>query len=59
MVDERFLSSPQNIEHEPTAARFPAGIRIQPRCIEAEQALLGAILINNEAYSRVSDYLQA
>ena len=32
--------------------------RVAPHNIEAEQALLGAILINNDAYDRVSDFLQ-
>src|SRR4029079_4701958 len=32
--------------------------RIAPHNIEAEQALLGAILVNNEAYYRVSDFLE-
>jgi replicative DNA helicase len=31
--------------------------RTAPHNIEAEQALLGAILVNNEAYYRVSDFL--
>ena len=31
--------------------------RIPPHNIEAEQALLGAILVNNEAFDRVSDFL--
>jgi replicative DNA helicase len=44
-------------------ARLPARIdaptpRIPPANIEAEQALLGAILINNDAYDRVSDFLK-
>ena len=30
--------------------------RVQPHNIEAEQALLGAILVNNDAYHRVSEY---
>lgn len=34
------------------------GYRIAPHNIEAEQALLGALLINNEAYDRVSDFLK-
>ncbi|MEZ5845894.1 MAG: replicative DNA helicase [Geminicoccaceae bacterium] len=34
-------------------------LRTQPHNIEAEQALLGAMLINNEAYHRVSDFLKA
>jgi len=33
-------------------------IRTAPHNIEAEQALLGAILINNEAFYRVSDFLE-
>lgn len=33
--------------------------RQAPHNIEAEQALLGAILINNEAFYRVSDFLEA
>src|ERR1700709_2483663 len=32
--------------------------RTAPHNIEAEQALLGAILINNEALYRVSDFLE-
>src|SRR5438445_13530307 len=44
-------------------ARKPAegtgpSYRIAPHNIEAEQALLGAILVNNEALYRVSDFLE-
>lgn len=39
-------------------ARDPQTFRQVPHNIEAEQALLGAILINNEALDRVSDFLQ-
>jgi replicative DNA helicase len=42
----------------PAASRAPAGFRTQPHNVEAEQALLGAILINNEAYHRVGEYLR-
>jgi replicative DNA helicase len=34
------------------------GLRSPPHNIEAEQALLGAILVNNEAFYRVSDFLE-
>ena len=34
-----------------------AGVRPLPANIEAEQALLGAMLINNDAFYRVSDFL--
>jgi replicative DNA helicase len=33
--------------------------RLAPHNVEAEQALLGAILVNNEAFYRVSDFLAA
>jgi replicative DNA helicase len=39
-------------------SRAPAGFRTQPHNIEAEQALLGAILINNDAYHRVGEFLR-
>jgi hypothetical protein len=42
--------------HDPTA--YPAGFRLKPHNVEAEQALLGAILINNAAYREVSSYLR-
>jgi replicative DNA helicase len=32
--------------------------RIAPHNIEAEQALLGAILVNNDAFDRISDFLR-
>ena len=34
------------------------GYRQAPNNVEAEQALLGAILVNNEAFYRVSDFLE-
>ena len=36
-----------------------ASFRVQPHHIEAEQALLGAILVNNDAYHRVAEFLRA
>ncbi|MEM7302816.1 MAG: replicative DNA helicase [Pseudomonadota bacterium] len=41
----------QNSPHSP--------YRTAPNNVEAEQALLGAILVNNDAFYRVSDFLQA
>src|SRR5438874_12445781 len=41
---------------QPTEAK-PAS-RMAPHNIEAEQSLLGAILVNNEALYRVSDFLE-
>ena len=37
----------------------PELIRLPPCNTDAEQALLGAILINNAAYFRVTEFLQA
>jgi replicative DNA helicase len=36
----------------------PTSYRTAPHNIEAEQALLGAILVNNDAFYRVSDFLE-
>ena len=38
--------------------KAPASYREAPSNIEAEQALLGAILVNNDAFYRVSDFLK-
>ena len=40
-------------------ASSEAAYRTQPNNLDAEQALLGAILVNNDAYYRVSDFLKA
>jgi replicative DNA helicase len=41
-----------------TAERDAPGFRVPPRNVEAEQALLGAILVNNRAYERVAEFLR-
>src|SRR5690349_17893753 len=46
-----------SLARKPQAAAEPA-FRSAPHNIEAEQALLGAILVNNEAFYRVSDFLE-
>ncbi|MEO0496399.1 MAG: replicative DNA helicase [Pseudomonadota bacterium] len=46
-------------DQQPAASAAQDTYRQSPHNIEAEQALLGAILVNNEAYYRVSDYLMA
>lgn len=40
-------------------AENQSGFRQAPHNLEAEQALLGALLINNDAFDRVSDFLKA
>jgi replicative DNA helicase len=42
----------------PTSPTPEPAYRAPPGNVEAEQALLGAILINNDAYDRVSDFLK-
>src|SRR2546428_7935930 len=44
---------------EPDLATDPGRVPQPPANIEAEQALLGAILVNNTAYSRVAEFLAA
>jgi replicative DNA helicase len=46
-----------SLARKPQPAAEPA-FRSPPHNIEAEQALLGAILVNNEAFDRVSDFLE-
>ena len=50
---ESFYRRPEN-----PAANTEEQFRVAPHNVEAEQALLGAILVNNDAYDRVSDFLQ-
>src|ERR1044072_1209810 len=40
------------------AAHDTPVFRAAPHNVEAEQALLGAMLVNNEAFYRVSDFLE-
>ena len=47
----------ESVVRKPVEAASPA-YRSAPHNIEAEQALLGAILVNNEALYRVSDFLE-
>src|SRR5262245_45498670 len=47
----------ESISRKPAEQSAPP-YRAAPHNIEAEQALLGAVLINNEAFYRVSDFLE-
>ena len=49
-------SPPPPRRHPNSADALP--FRTAPHNIEAEQALLGAILVNNEAHDRVSGFLE-
>ena len=42
-----------------TAPAEAPAYRVPPHNVEAEQALLGAIIVNNDAFDRVSDFLRA
>src|SRR5205809_970483 len=52
------MASLDSALRKPPAETAPP-YRAAPHNIEAEQALLGAILVNNEAFYRVSDFLEA
>src|SRR5690349_19874111 len=60
-MPRRMTQSPQRTLMAPSPVA-PTGeaplLRQAPHNMEAEQALLGAILINNEAHDRVSDFLE-
>src|SRR5450631_780315 len=53
------------VDNLPVRTRFANGadpepaFRLAPHNVEAEQALLGAILVNNDAFDRISDFLKA
>src|ERR1700722_7351903 len=48
---------PSNVEKFPGVVDEPP-LRLPPENLEAEQALLGSILVNNAAYHRVSEFLK-
>src|SRR5437867_225458 len=52
------MASLDSALRKPPAETAPP-YRAAPHNVEAEQALLGAILVNNEAFYRVSDFLAA
>src|SRR6266700_1628114 len=54
----RDIMAPFDSTARKQAPELPAVYRMAPHNIEAEQALLGAILVNNEALYRVSDFLE-
>ena len=56
LVPKAYVPTPAQPEKVGSAADLP--FRHAPHNIEAEQALLGAILQNNEAHDRVSSFLQ-
>jgi replicative DNA helicase len=56
-ASERLPASTALVASQPRSA--DPSFRVPPHNIEAEQALLGAILVNNDAFDRVSDFLQA
>ena len=50
------MSTPRPISFPP-APEEPV-LRTPPHNVEAEQALLGAILVNNQTYQRVAEFLR-
>ncbi|HEY4848215.1 MAG TPA: replicative DNA helicase [Methylocella sp.] len=49
----------ENLAERVRLAGPDPAFRLAPHNIEAEQALLGAILVNNDAFDRISDFLKA
>ncbi|MBT3401919.1 MAG: replicative DNA helicase, partial [Rhodospirillaceae bacterium] len=53
------ISPPDNVAALHGESDEQIGYRTPPHNFEAEMALLGAILTNNRAYERVSEFLRA
>jgi replicative DNA helicase len=57
-LDSTARKQPANLSPAEAFAKGGTPYRVAPHNIELEQALLGAILVNNEAFYRVSDFLE-
>src|SRR5258708_2103867 len=57
MIDTARSKAPEASKDAASSDALP--FRAAPHNIEAEQALLGAMLVNNEAHDRVSSFLEA
>src|SRR5215467_5390139 len=53
------MASTESTIHKLTLTPPDHTYRSAPHNIEAEQSLLGAILVNNDAFYRVSDFLES
>src|SRR5919201_1303419 len=49
----------QQVAREPAADPQLVALRVPPHSVEAEQSLLGALLIDNQAFDRVADLVSA
>jgi replicative DNA helicase len=57
-LDSTARKPPANVSPAEAFAKGGTPYRAAPHNIELEQALLGALLVNNEAFYRVSDFLE-
>jgi replicative DNA helicase len=57
-LDSTARKQPASLSPAEAFAKGGTPYRVAPHNIELEQALLGAILVNNEAFYRVSDFLE-
>jgi replicative DNA helicase len=57
-LDSTARKQPANLSPAEAFAKGGTPYRAAPHNVELEQALLGAILVNNEAFYRVSDFLE-
>src|SRR5438105_13731024 len=49
----------QQVAREPAADPQLVSLRVPPHSVEAEQSLLGALLMDNQAFDRVGDLVSA
>ncbi len=53
------MAAAQQVAREPAADPQLVALRVPPHSVEAEQSLLGALLIDNQAFDRVADLVAA
>jgi replicative DNA helicase len=58
MALDQTARKPPNLASAEAYAKGGTPYRVAPHNVELEQALLGAVLVNNEAFYRVSDFLE-
>jgi replicative DNA helicase len=57
-LDSTARKQPANLSPAEAFAKGGTPYRVAPHNVELEQALLGAVLVNNEAFYRISDFLE-
>src|SRR5205814_5979642 len=57
--EQNKMAVAQTLAREPSVDPQLVALRVPPHSVEAEQSLLGALLIDNQAFDRVADLVSA